>query len=180
MFNMMSLDGFFAGPNGDISWHYVDKEFNDFAVQQLDEAGTLLFGRVTYQLMAGYWPTQAARTGDPVVAGRMNDMQKIVVSRTLPRADWENTRVVKDNVEGEILRLKKTSGKDIAIMGSSVLLAGLMKAGLVDEIRIMVNPVILGAGRPLFAGGAARLKLLWCRAFRSGNVLLTYRSDAGK
>lgn len=180
MFNMMSLDGFFARPDGDISWHTVDAEFNSFAVEQLREVETLLFGRVTYQLMAGYWPTPSAREGNPAIAGMMNNAAKIVASRTLSHADWENTRIVKENVEREIARLKKKSARDIAILGSSLLTASLMKAGLVDELRIMVSPVVLGAGRPLFAGGAAGLKLLWCRAFRSGNVLLTYRNAATK
>ena len=178
MFNMVSLDGFFSGPAGELDWHNVDAEFNDFAVKQLDEVDALLFGRVTWELMAAYWPTQAARQNDPAVAGRMNALTKVVASRTLMKAEWENSRLAGRDASREISELKARPGKDIALFGSARLATSLMEAGLIDELRIMVNPVALGAGRRLFAeiGGQHRLKLVASRAFRSGNVLLVYET----
>ena len=176
LFMMVSLDGFFEGPDHDISWHHVDEEFNDFAIQQLDEVDMLLFGRVTYAMMAAYWPTPAAVADDPVVAGKMNHTPKLVASRTLERAEWENTRLVRTQVAAEVASLKQQPGKDLAIFGSSDLTASLMRAGLVDELRTMVNPVVLGSGKRLLEGLNERvsLKLLRTRTFRSGNVLLTH------
>jgi hypothetical protein len=103
LFNMATLDGFFAGPNGEIDWHHVDEEFNEFAMAQLNAADGLLFGRVTYQGMASYWPTNMARMNDPIVADKMNTLPKIVFSRTLERVEWNNTRLVKGNIPGEPL-----------------------------------------------------------------------------
>lgn len=181
LFMMVSLDGFFEGPNGDISWHNVDDEFNEFAVQQINEIDTLLFGRKTYEGMASYWPSEAARTNDPVVAGLMNSSPKIVISKTLEAADWENTRLVKANIAEEISKLKRRPGKDIAIFGSANLTVSLSQMGLMDEYRIMVNPVALGNGKSLFTGlnHKLNLKLLKTRLFKSGNVLLYYESVKG-
>jgi dihydrofolate reductase len=177
LFMMVTLDGFFEGPNQEIDWHNVDEEFNEFAIQQLDEIGTLLFGRVTYEVMAGFWPTQFAIENDPIVAGKMNSIPKIVVSTTLEKAEWNNTRLVKEHVADEVAKLKQEQGGDLAIFGSANLAANLLQMGLVDELRIMVNPVILGDGHPLFKDIHERLKLklLRTRTFRSGNVLLCYR-----
>ncbi|MDD5371733.1 MAG: dihydrofolate reductase family protein, partial [Anaerolineaceae bacterium] len=125
LFNMITLDGFFAGPDGNIDWHKVDEEFNDFAVQQLHTAGGLIFGRVTYQLMAGYWPTPAAVHDDPIVADLMNTIPKTVFSRTLNQADWDNTRLVKTDAAGEVSRLKGEPGKDVFIFGSGNLASSL-------------------------------------------------------
>jgi dihydrofolate reductase len=91
-FNMVSLDGFFEGPNQDITWHNVDEEFNQFAIEQISSVDTYLFGRVTYQLMASYWPTQEAITNDPIIADLMNRLPKVVASRTLDKVDWQNMR----------------------------------------------------------------------------------------
>ena len=152
-FNMMTLDGYFEGPGRDISWHSVDDEFNEFAIAQLHEIGTLLFGRVTYQLMASYWPTPAAIGDDPVVADLMNRIPKVVVSTTLDKLEWQNARLVKDHVGDEVARLKRQSGKALAVFGSANFMATLMRLDLVDEHRVMLNPVILGAGTPLFRPG---------------------------
>ena len=179
-FNMMTLDGFFSGPSGEIDWHNVDAEFGRFAEEQLAQTGILVFGRRTYELMAGYWTTKETIEGDPGTAGPMNDMEKIVVSTTLREADWQNTRVVSGAVVEELSRLKQAEGKDIAIFGSAELLAALQPAGVIDELRIMVNPVVLGGGVPLFKEEAGRLalKLEKSRQFKSGNVLLTYSTKA--
>jgi dihydrofolate reductase len=176
-FNLITLDGLFEGPQQDLGWHNVDGEFNEFAIAQLDTIGTILFGRVTYQGMASFWPTPFALENDPVVAGLMNSIPKVVVSRTLDKAGWNNTRLIKDNVAEEITALKQQSGKDLAIFGSANLTASLMQLGLVDELRIMVNPIILGQGTPLFKGvhEKVNLKLSSTRVFRSGNVMLYYQ-----
>ncbi len=176
-FLVATADGYYVGPNEEFDWPIVDEEFNEFAVEQLDEADTLMFGRATYQLMAGYWPTPAAKQDDPEVAARMNSLPKIVVSRTLDQAEWANTRLIGDDVVEELTKLKQQPGKDIVILGSSDLTVNLVKAGLVDELRIMVSPVVLGDGKSLFRTADERigLKLLQARPFDSGNVLLTYQ-----
>lgn len=175
-FMMMSVDGYFEGPRREIDWHNVDEEFNDFAITQLKEVDTLLFGRVTYEMMASYWPTPEARTSDPVVAERMNSLPKIVFSKTLPAAQWENTRLVKDAFAAEITKLKNQPGKDLIIFGSSDLAVTFIEHSLLDEIRVMVNPVILGRGKTLFRGinDRLRLQLLRTKVLHSGNVLLYY------
>lgn len=179
LFMMVSLDGFFEGPNHELDWHNVGEEFNEFAIRQLDEIGALLFGRVTYQGMASYWPTPFARENDPVVADKMNNLPKIVFSRTLDKAEWNNSRLVKDNIAEEISRLVKEPGKDLAIFGSSNLAVSLLEMGLIDELRIMVNPIVLGGGTALFDGLKERhkLKLVRTRPFNSGNVLLVYQPE---
>ena len=177
-FNMISLDGFFEGPDHDINWHNVDNEFNDFAIEQTSAVGALLFGRVTYQLMESYWPTPNALNDDPEIAGLMNSLPKIVISKTLEKAEWNNTRIIKDNLQEEILNLKKQPGKDLAVFGSANLLSTLMQMDLVDEHRVIVNPLLLGQGTPLFKRMDDRinLRLLKSRTFQSGNILLCYET----
>lgn len=183
-FLMVSLDGYFDGPNPwELDWHNVDAEFNDFAVEQLDASGCLIFGRLTYEGMASYWPTAAAIDDDPQVAARMNSLPKIVISETLdrPNPEWENTQLVRTNVADELSTLKQRPGKDLLVLGSSQLTARLIEAGLVDELRIMVAPVVLTNGRSVLYTAKQRLglKLIDTRTFRSGNVLLTYRPERG-
>jgi dihydrofolate reductase len=176
-FLVSSVDGYYEGPNQEFDWPVVDDEFNQFAIEQLGEVDTLIFGRVTYEGMASYWPTPAAEQNDPEVTGAMNSLNKIVVSRTLGEATWANTRLVKDDVVGELTRLKQRPGKDMVIMGSSNLTVNLLRAGLVDELRIMVMPVVLGDGHSLFRTAEDRigLKLVSVKPFKSGNVWLTYQ-----
>lgn len=177
LFMMVTLDGFFEGPEQDIDWHNVDEEFNEFAIQQLNGVDMLLFGRVTYEGMASFWPTQFAKEHDPIVAGKMNSTPKLVFSKTLDKADWENTRLVKKDIAEEISQLKHQPGKDIAIFGSANLTSSLLQMGLVDELRLMINPVILSSGTSVFKGihEKLKLKLLRTQPFRSGNVLLCYQ-----
>ena len=181
LFNLISLDGFFEGPKHALDWHNVDEEFNEFANAQLDSVDVLLFGRVTYQLMAGFWPTPAAARDDPVTAAKMNRLPKIVFSRSLSSVSWENTRLVKENIPEEITRLKSEPGKDLIIFGSSDLSVTLIQHGLIDEFRILVNPVVLGEGKSLFKGIKNRLnlELIKTKRFRSGNILLFYRPREG-
>lgn len=178
LFNMVSLDGFFEGPDRDIDWHNVDEEFNEFATEQLETVDTLLFGRVTYELMAGYWPTQAAIDSDPQIAEKMNSLPKIVFSKSLQEVDWQNTKLEKDAAKA-LKKLKSHSGKDAIIFGSGELASSLMEEGLIDEYRLMVNPVVLGQGTPMFNDlrNKLDLKLLRTRTFSSGNVLLYYQPD---
>ena len=175
-FNLISLDGYFEGPNRDIDWHHVDEEFNEFAIQQTGEFGALLFGRVTYELMVSYWPTEAAKRDNPEIAGLMNSLPKIVFSNTLEKVEWENTTLVKDNFVEEVSKIKEQPGKDIAIFGSSDLAVTFIDLGLIDEFRIMVNPVVLGGGKPILQGMKSKLelKLIKVKEFKSGNVLLYY------
>lgn len=181
-FNMVSIDGFFEGPEHDISWHLVDEEFNQFAIEQTSSVDTILFGRLTYELMASYWPTPAALADDPVVADLMNRLPKIVFSRTLDKAEWNNTWLIRNNVEQEITTLKRKPGNDLAVFGSANLISSLNQMNLIDEHRIMVNPIVLGDGTPLFQRieDYQKLKLLRTKTFRSGNVLLYYRTDIEK
>ncbi len=174
---LISLDGYFEGPNKELDWHIVDDEFNEYAGEVLDSVDMLLFGRVTYQLMASYWPTLAARTDDPVIAEKMNRLPKIVFSKTLAKAEWNNTRLVKENIEEEIDKLKRQPGKDLVIFGSSDLTLSLSESGLIDEYRLFVIPVFLGAGKPVLHGlkGRLHMKLLSTRQFKSGVVLLCYQ-----
>jgi len=176
LFNMVTLDGFFEGPNGEIDWHNADEEFNEFAVDQVKSADGLIFGRVTYELMASYWPTPAAQADDPMVAEKMNTMPKIVFSRTLDKVEWNNTRLVKGDAVKEISQLKQEPGKDLLIFGSADLASSLTKHSLIDEYRIMVNPVVLGKGKPLFKDVKEKLnlRLLKTKTFGNGNVLLYY------
>ena len=176
-FMLVTLDGYFEGPNHDISWHNVDEEFNDFAIDQLDEVGMLLFGRETYELMAQFWPSPEAMRDDPQTAERMNKLPKIVFSQTLDKAAWQNTRLVKKDAVAEIRKLKDEPGKDLIILGSSNLAVSLIGEKLIDEFRILVNPLALGKGTALFQGISQRLDLhlLRTRVFQSGNILLVYQ-----
>ena len=176
VFNLVTLDGYFAGPGGDISWHNVDEEFQELANAASNSGNTLLFGRVTYELMAGYWPTPEAIREDPIVAAGMNSSEKIVFSRTLETAEWNNTRLVKDDPAAEVRRLKQGTGKGLTVLGSGSLVAQLAQAGLVDEYEILLNPVVLGGGKTMFEGVKDRFKLRLksSRVFGNGNILLRY------
>ena len=173
-----TLDGYYEGPNQEFDFWVADEEFERFSVEQLDEVDMIVFGRVTYEGMAAFWPTPEAREADPRVAERMNRIAKIVVSRTLEAADWENTTLIRD--PEELRPMKERPGADMAIFGSSKLTLGLLKLGLVDEVRVMVNPVAIGAGKSIFRGAPERisLRLERVRQFESGNLLLVYRPVA--
>jgi dihydrofolate reductase len=181
-FEMATLDGYHETLESSLDWHTVDDEFQDFALRQLGEADTLLFGRRTYDLMAAFWPTAAGPGAHGQIAEAMNSLAKVVVSTTMTTASWAPTTIISADVEGELGRLKAKPGADIALIGSSALAASLLSLGLLDELRIMINPVVLGGGRPQLAGAdRADLSLTGVREFRSGNVLLTYepRAQAG-
>ena len=176
-FNFITLDGYFEGPTRDISWHRHGAEENEYAVEGLKSGGTLLFGRVTYEMMASYWPTPAAIKNTPIMAEGMNNADKIVFSRTLKKVEWKNTQLVKDNIVGEMKKLKQMPGKDMTLLGSGSIMTQFAEEGLIDEYQIMVDPVALGAGTPIFRGLKHKLdlKLTMTRTFKSGVVLLCYQ-----
>lgn len=176
VFNLATLDGYFAGTGGDISWHNVDAEFNEYAIEKSNSGNTLLFGRVTYELMASYWPTPEAIKNDPVVAAGMNLSPKIVFSRTLDRADWNNTRLVKEDMISEIRKLKQQAGKDLTVLGSGSIVSQLAQQGLIDQYQLLLNPVAIGRGRTMFEGLREKLvlNLTNVRTFGNGNILLIY------
>ena len=178
-FMMTTANGFYERGPWEIDWHNTDEEFNDFAIEQLELMDTLVFGRKTYEGMVGYWPTPEAIASDPIVAGKMNGLPKVVVSKTLARADWSNARVVRD--PEAIAALKREPGKDALLIGSSDLAVSLGALGLIDEYRILVNPIALGKGKPVLQGLTKDLKLtlLRTRAFKNGNVLLAYVPTGG-
>ncbi len=185
LFMMVSLDGYFEGPNHDLSWHNVDKEFNSFAASNLNQSGVILFGRRTYEMMADFWPNYTPNKddkGDVAVAEKMNSVPKVVFSRTLKNVkwsrEWDNITLVNGNVAHEIMKLKMQPGKDIAVFGSNNLCVSLLELGLLDEAQIMLNPVSIGNGTPLFYGakGKFHFNLLKTKTFKSGNILLTYQA----
>ncbi|TWJ04855.1 dihydrofolate reductase [Mucilaginibacter frigoritolerans] len=175
--NLISLDGYIEGPNGEFDWPVVEEEFFRYAESMLQSADVLLFGRITYEMMAAHWPTEQAIADAPAIAGKMNGLPKIVFSSTLKKADWQNTILVGENMEEEILKLKEKPGKDIVILGSGSIVSQLTQANLIDEYRIIVNPVILGGGKPEFTGHINRkqLKLTDIKQFKSGVVILYYQ-----
>jgi len=177
VFNFVTLNGYFEGPKGDTSWHVHGAEESEYAVEMLKSGDTLLFGRVTYEFMASYWPTPDAIKNDPIVAEGMNKADKIVFSRTLKKVEWNNTRLVKDNIEEEMKKMKQMPGKNMTLLGSGSIVTQFAEQGLIDEYQIMVDPVVLGDGTPIFKNMKHKLelKLTRTRTFKSGVVLLCYQ-----
>jgi dihydrofolate reductase len=178
VFNHITLDGYFTDRDGDMSWaHRNDDEWNAFVAENASGEGALLFGRKTYDMMAGYWPTPLAKQHQPDLAERMNAMPKIVFSRTLDQASWNNTTLVNGDLVAEVRDLKQRSGPGLVILGSGSIVSQLAQAGLIDEYQIVVSPVALGGGRTLFEGvrQILNLKLTNCRSFGNGNVFLRYQ-----
>ncbi len=177
--NMLSLDGYFEGARSwDVEWFqpYFNEELERFSIQQLRAADALLFGRVTYEGMAAYWKTARGE-----VADFMNKLPKLVVSSTLEKADWSNTSVVKGDALAEVRRLKCQGSGTIFVFGSGILCAALLEAGLFDEVRVAVVPIVIGRGIPLFGRGLSRtkLKLLESRPLSNGCIILRYQPLPG-
>jgi len=184
VFNSVSLDGYFTDANGDMSFAHnanPDAEWDAFVASNASGGGTLLFGRITYELMARFWPTLLAAEQMPIVAERMNNLPKIVFSRTLDKVSWNNTKLAKGDMIGEIRRMKNEHGKDMAILGSGSIVSQLANHGLIDEYQIVVVPIALGKGRTMFEGVNEKLplRLIKTRTFINGNVLLRYKPLAG-
>ena len=179
----MSLDGYVAGPKGELDWFVhegfmIGTEFGQYAREMISSVDAILLGRLTYQEFASYWPT--ATDNDPVITERINNLPKIVFSKTLERVEWgrwNNARLVKGNPAGEVRRLKEQPGKDLVIYGSAQLVSALMKESLIDELHIVIQPVVLGNGKPEFKDLNQRhnLKLVEAKPFKSGAVLLRYQ-----
>jgi dihydrofolate reductase len=178
-FIQVSLDGLYADATGDMSWAHKgpdDVEWNAFVSANASGGGELVFGRVTYEMMASFWPTPQALQTMPVVAERMNNLPKVVFSKTLAEATWNNTRLLKGDLAAEVKKHKAESGPDMAILGSGSIVSQLAAAGLLDELQLVINPLVLGSGRSLFAGltKPLGLKLTRSRTFGNGNVMLCY------
>jgi dihydrofolate reductase len=175
----VSLDGFIEGPNRELDWHMVDDELHTHFNEQLSAMGAFLSGRVTHELMVGFWPTadtDPSSTGPMVEFARIwRDMPKIVYSRTLERSDW-NTTVVRDVVAEEVKELKAQAGGDLALGGADIA-AAFMRHDLIDEYRLYVHPVVIGRGKPLFPASDIKieLQLAETRTFGNGVVLLRYQ-----
>jgi dihydrofolate reductase len=178
VFNNVTVDGYFTDRHGDMSWaHAYDPEWLAFVEENASGEAEFLFGRVTYEMMASYWPTPGAIEASPVVAGEMNSMPKVVFSETLYDAKWNNTRLVKgDDPAGEIRKMKVQDGNTMVIFGSGSIIPQLADEGLIDEYRLAVHPLVLGRGRTMFEGidKKLRLKLTKTRTFRNGIVVLYY------
>ncbi len=184
----VSLDGFTAGPNGELEWAIVDEESYEDVADLVTTVDTALYGRVTYQMMESYWPTVPANpssTRDELRhAHWVENVHKIVFSTSLESVTWNNTRLVKEHIAAEVARLKRLPGEDMMIFGSPSVVHTLTQHGVIDEYRLYVNPLVLGDGVPLFKGSKDRinLELLRARTYRSGVVGLHYRrvSDSGE
>lgn len=179
----VSLDGYIEGPDRELDWHLVDDELHTHFNERLSAMGAILNGRVTYELMAGFWPTADTDPSSTVpmveFARIWRDMPKIVFSRTLERADW-NTTVVRDLVPEEVMELKAQPGGDL-VLGGADLAAAFMRHDLIDEYRLYVHPIVIGQGKPMFQPSDATitLRLAETRTFGNGVVLLRYqRPDA--
>src|SRR5579862_4593146 len=179
VFNNISLDGYFTGAGGDFSWAkdgMDDAEFGAFVAGNASGEGELVFGRITYEMMASFWPTPAAKAAMPEVAEGMNRSRKVVFSRRFAKVDWQNTRLMQGELVAEVRKLKLESGPAMAILGSGSIAAQLAAAGLIDEYQFVVNPVVLGAGRTMFEGLGKPLpmRLTESRAFKNGKLFLRY------
>jgi dihydrofolate reductase len=176
----VTLDGFIAGPNGEMDWVIVDEAMGNYEYELVSAADTLILGRTTYQSFAGAWPyvpeNPKASDGEKEYALKLNAMRKIVFSRTLEKAEWNNSSLVKEVLAEEIEKMKQEPGKDMVIYGSASIVQAFTNAGLIDEYQVLVHPVVLGGGKPLFKNiqDRANLKLAKSETFPSGVVLLQY------
>ncbi len=179
-FMHISLDGFVAGPNGELNWAKVDEELFDYVGKRISGGDTALYGRTTYQMMESYWPT----AGDKPNASKHDiehsewykNVHKIVLSKTLNEADLTNTTVISDNLADRINKIKQQDGEDILLFGSPTATHALIEQGLIDGYWLFLNPTILGRGIPLFveAKDKTKLKLLNSKQFDSGVIELNY------
>lgn len=181
VFNHVTLDGYFTDADGDMSWAHAgsdDPEFQKFSSENASGEGELLFGRVTYEIMAGFWPTPAAMQTMPAIAEGMNRMRKTVFSRTLEGVSWNNARLMTGSLVDEVRKMKDEPGPAIVILGSGSIVSQLAEARLIDDYQVVVNPVALGKGRTMFDGMKERLplKLTRSRTFGNGKVFVTYEA----
>jgi dihydrofolate reductase len=184
----VTLDGLMVGPNEEMDWvlDNLDGEMENDIADQLKSVDAILLGRVTYQIMANYWPTATAAgtsvqrsqgVEDPIITDRMNNLPKIVFSKTLQKVEWNNSRLVKENIADEVSKMKQQPGKDLVLFAGADIASTFIQLDLIDEYRIIVNPVVLGSGKPLFKdiNNRLNLKLLKTKTFSCGNVILYYQ-----
>lgn len=175
----MTVDGHIEDANGDIDWHFADDEFDAFILDTLRSIDGMVFGRVAFEKLATYWPDAepAAQTDAQRETARlMNELPKYVVSQTLTGSDWHNSHVVSGDVRAEIQRLKTRPGKGLALFAGAATASSFIRLGLVDELRLLVNPLLQGGGTRLFDGTdePRQLDLTSTRTFAGGAVVLTY------
>ncbi len=177
VFEHVSIDGYIADKHGKIDWAIRDEELTKFSQEGEETVDMYLFGRITYDMMASFWPTPMGKSVNPVFADILNKANKIVFSRTLKEATWENTEIVKHVDKEEIMKLKHKPGGNIMIFGSGILVSELAKLGLIDDYQLLVNPVVLGEGKPLFKNlpEMISLKLIRAKEFKSGVTFLHYQ-----
>lgn len=175
-FTLISLNGYYKNTKGNISWHQHGEEESAYSAESLKPGNTLLFGRVTFEEMASYWPSQVAIEQTPVIAKGMNEAEKIVFSRTVTSPSWQNTTVIKDDIVAAVKTLKQNSDKDMTLLGSGSILGQLAEADLIDEYQLMIDPVAIGAGATLFEGVKRDIELALTnsRRFKSGVILAFY------
>lgn len=184
VFESVTLNGFFSGPDGEMDWAYArseDPEFQAFVKGNASSPGTLLFGRTTYEMMASWWPSPMAAQQNPEVAAGMNAAEKIVFSRTLKTADWTGTRLVREDPVEFVRALKEGEGNALVVLGSGSLVSRFAEAGLIDACQLVLKPVVLGEGRTLFGGLRAPLgfRVASTRAFRDGNIVIDLEKEPG-
>jgi dihydrofolate reductase len=176
--NLVSLDGFFEGPNREIDWFNVGEDFFDYVRELFSSIDTILYGRETYEQMASYWPTPQAdaELNDPAIIHKMNHLNKIVFSDSLQTADWNNSSIIKNVTAEKVAELKQQEGKDMVIFGSGTLVSQLTNWKLIDEYRIIINPLVLGKGHSMFNGvkGRVSLQLTDAQRLSTGSVILYY------
>ena len=179
---MISLDGYTEGSDKELDWHFVDEEYESYSNELLRSIDAILLGRKTYELFSAYWPGAESHpdtTANPVrleSAQLLNRLPKHVITTTLKQVDWQNSHIIHEDVINAIARLKAQPGRNIALFGSSQLAAFLSEHQLIDEYRVIINPIILGEGVSLFNTQRIRmyLHLVGMKKFRSGVIALTY------
>jgi len=178
VYNFVSANGYFKGPNDDIAWAHQNpsEEQNQFASENAQGGAILLFGRKTYEMMASFWPTPQGEKANAGVSKGMTSGEKIVFSKTLKKADWANTRIINNNLEDEVKKLKRGT-KSVTILGSGSIVNQLAAKGLIDEFQIMIHPVAIGHGTSLLSdiGNKIELELINTKSFKNGIVLLYYK-----
>jgi dihydrofolate reductase len=177
LFQNVSLDGYFEAPGHDLSWAVQD--FEAFPSNANEQSGAMLFGHRTYDMMKAFWPTPQAAQVAPQIAKFMNERLKYVASHKPFEPGWENVTVLNGDVIAEVRNIKDQPGGNIIVFGSNTLCVSLIQAGLLDEIQVMLNPVLIGEGTPLLKGLAGKVKLTLrdAQKFKSGNILLFYEPE---
>lgn len=174
MFNFITLDGYYKDANEDISWHKHGEEEVEYSAESLQAGNILLFGRFTYQMLESFWTTKTAFENLPVIADGMNNSDKIVFSTTLEKAEWKNTRLIKNNMIEEIKKMKTSAGKNMTVLGSGSIITQLAEHNLIDEYQIMIDPVAIGNGTSIFKNmkQPLNLKLLSTRTLKTESFFL--------